>query len=99
MARGGIRCGSGRPKGAKNKSAMVIETPSTNDPKEFLLSIMNDVNADPRARIDAAKCLMPFCHPKLGEGGKKDQKQDAAKAASQGKFAPKAPPKLVINNR
>lgn len=37
------------------------------DPKAFLMSIMDDESADPRVRVDAAKCLMPFCHPKLGE--------------------------------
>lgn len=68
------------------------------DPKSFLLAAMNDLKLDPKQRIDAAKALMPFMHPKLGEGGKKDQKQDAAKKAASGKFASAAPPKLAAAN-
>jgi phage terminase small subunit len=65
------------------------------DPKAFLLAAMNDGELEPKLRIDAAKALMPFTHAKLGEGGKKDQKQDAAAKAGAGKFAAAAPPKLV----
>ena len=65
------------------------------DPKHFLLAAMNDGKLDDKLRIDAAKALMPFVHSKLGEGGKKDQRQDAAKKAAGGKFAAAAPPKLV----
>lgn len=69
------------------------------DPADFLMDQMNDDRLDPRDRRDAAKALMPFKHQKLGEGGKKDQKQDAAKTAARGKFAPAAAPKLVVNNK
>jgi len=34
-----------------------------------------------------------------GEKGKKEQREDAAKEAAKGKFAPPAPPKLVVDNR
>lgn len=68
------------------------------DPKAFLLAAMNDLDLDPKQRIDAAKALMPFMHQKLGEGGKKEQRQDAAKAASTGKFASADPPKLAAAN-
>ena len=69
------------------------------DPKHFLMAAMNDGELDDKLRIDAAKALMPFVHSKLGEGGKKDQRQDAAKKAAGGKFAASAPPKLVVNNK
>ena len=69
------------------------------DPADYLMDQMNDPALDPRDRRDAAKALMPFKHQKLGEGGKKDQKQDAAKTAARGKFAPAAAPKLVVNNK
>jgi len=69
------------------------------DPRAFLLAAMNDQELDPRLRIDAAKALMPFTHTKLGEGGKKDQKNEAAKKAGAGRFASAAPPTLVVNNR
>lgn len=72
-----------------------FDIPETDDPIRFLTTIMNEPAADLRFRIDAAKAMLPFKHQKLGEGGKKDQKQDAAAKASAGKFAAAAPPKLV----
>lgn len=68
------------------------------DPKAFLLAAMNDGALDPKLRLDAAKALMPFTHNKLGEGGKKDQKQDAARKAGAGKYGSAEPPKLAANN-
>jgi phage terminase small subunit len=56
------------------------------DPKTFLLAAMNDLALDPKQRIEAAKALMPFMHKKLGEGGKKEQKEESAKKAAN-KFA------------
>lgn len=67
---------------------------SHSDPKAFLLAAMNDIELEPRQRIEAAKTLMPFMHQKLGEGGKKDQQAAEAKKAAS-RFAPAAPPKLV----
>jgi phage terminase small subunit len=72
---------------------------SHDDPEKFLMAFMNDLEMDPRERKDAAKALMPYKHQKLGEGGKKDAAADAAKKAAGGKFAPTAPPKLIVNNR
>jgi phage terminase small subunit len=68
------------------------------DPQSFLLAAMNDTALDAKLRIDAAKALMPFTHAKLGEGGKKDQKQDAAKKAGAGKYGSAEPPKLAAAN-
>jgi phage terminase small subunit len=68
------------------------------DPRAFLLAAMNDQELDARLRIDAAKALMPFTHSKLGEGGKKDQKQDAARKAGAGKYGSAEPPKLAATN-
>lgn len=71
----------------------------TDDPREFLKAAMNNPALDPRQRIDAAKALMPFEHQKLGEGGKKQTKMDAAKkAAGGGKFASGSAPKLAAAN-
>ncbi|VVE49615.1 terminase small subunit [Pandoraea terrigena] len=64
------------------------------DPKAFLLAAMNDQKTEPKLRIDAAKTLMPFMHAKVGETGKKDQRNEAAKKVAS-RFAPAAPPKLV----
>ena len=64
------------------------------DPKMFLLAAMNDTQLAEKLRIDAAKALMPFVHQKLGEGGKKEQKDAEAKKVAS-RFAQAAPPKLV----
>lgn len=66
------------------------------DPKDFLLAAMNDQMTEPRLRVTAAQVLMPFMHQKLGEGGKKDAKAQAAEKAA-GKFAALTAPKLVAN--
>lgn len=66
------------------------------DPKQFLLAAMNDRNTEPRLRVTAAQVLMPFMHQKRGEGGKKEQRDEAAKKVAS-RFAPAAPPKLVAN--
>jgi len=63
-----------------------IEIPATADPVEFLTNVMNEPAADLRLRIDAAKAMLPFKHKKLGEGGKKDEKDAAAKKAGTGRF-------------
>ena len=67
-----------------------IEIPPTEDPVEFLTKVMNEPAADLRLRIDAAKAMLPFKHQKLGEGGKKEQKQAAAEKAATGKFGLRA---------
>ena len=100
---GGARPNSGgaRPgAGAKKKPVPVIEVATTEDPKKFLISVMNDQEMDARLRIDAAKSLMPFMHVKLGEGGKKEELAGKARQAGAGKFkAAPAPLKLVSGGK
>lgn len=67
------------------------------DPREFLKHVMNDIRAEPKERIDAAKALLPFEHARLAPRGKKDVKSDPTRPT--GRFAVTAPPKLVVNNR
>lgn len=76
----------------------VADLLSHKDPKVFLLALMNDSGADVKLRADAAKALMPFMHKKIGEGGVKDQKKDAAKVAGAGRFGAVEPPRLVASN-
>lgn len=74
-------------------------TKTFEDPLDFLKSVMNDVSEDIDIRKDAAKAMLPYIHQKKGEGGKKDARNAAAKAAAgAGKFGAMAPPKLVVNN-
>ena len=65
------------------------------DPKDFLLAVMNDFGSEPKLRVDAAKALMPFLHPRKGESGKKDSAKEAAEHASKGRFGVRQPPKLT----
>ena len=67
-----------------------IEIPPTADPVEFLTKVMNEPAADLRLRIDAAKAMLPFKHKKLGEGGKKEEKEADAKKAATGRFGLRA---------
>lgn len=93
---GGARPGAGRP---KKEPAILTMAATYDDPAKFLRAVMNDSGSEAKLRVDAAKALMPFVHQKLGEGGKKNAKAEAAKKAAGGRFAPKSPPKLVVNNR
>ena len=71
---------------------------AADDPIDFLKGVMKDLVADPKLRIDAAKALLPYTHGKIAEQGKKDQKANAAKKASAGRFGQGAPPRLAVDN-
>ena len=93
---GGARAGAGR-KPQPKEEKLTLATNGHQTPLEFLLSVMNDNDVDDKLRLDAAKTAAQYCHPKKGEGGKKDERQDAADKARTGKFAPSAPPRLIVN--
>lgn len=67
-------------------------------PLEYMLSVMNDSAADPSRRDRMAQAAAPFVHARAGEVGKKEVAADKAKKVAQGRFAPAAPPKLVVSN-
>ena len=69
-------------------------------PLDFMLKVMNDPKENKELRSRMAVAAAPFCHVRKGEGlGKKQEKDEKAKQAGQGKFKPMAPPlKLVKNN-
>lgn len=62
------------------------------DPKEFLKHAMNNRTLDPKTRIQAAVALLPFEHQKMGETGKKQQRDNDAGDVVKGRFAPAKPP-------
>jgi hypothetical protein len=93
---GGKRAGAGRP---LTVLPPLAASPANQTPLEFLLSTMRDESADPKMRLDAAKSAAPFIHSRAGEIGVKDQKQEAAKKASTGKFAASKPPANIISIR
>jgi phage terminase small subunit len=87
---GGARPGAGRPKKEETETVVVNER----DPLQFLLDVMQGLIEPTPSQLKAAQAAAQYVHAKKGEGGKKEQKQEAAnKVASR--FAPAAPPKLV----
>ena len=66
-------------------------------PLDFLLEVMRNPEEDKGRRMQAATLAAPYCHPKKGESGKKDEKSAAAKKVAS-KFAPAAPPRLAAAN-
>lgn len=62
------------------------------DPREFLKKAMNAKVLEPKLKIQAAIALLPYEYAKLGESGKKEQKELAAGEVVKGRFAPAAPP-------
>lgn len=105
MPRGGYRPGAGRKPKNKDQEApkrpvesVADKAKAYDDPMAFLTSLMNNPLEDIKTRADAAKALLPYTHAKLGEGGKKDAKAEAAKKAAGGRFASvPAPPRARVN--
>lgn len=85
---GGARKGSGR------KKVPPADAAGIGDAKEFLERVVRGDLVPSKAQVDAAKALLPFQHRKLGETGKKEQRQEEAGKAG-GRFNPAAPPRLV----
>lgn len=75
----------------------VETTRGSKDSLECLQEIFSDKSIPIAQRIQAAGLALQFQHPRIGEGkGKKEEKEDRAKAALSGRFAPgKAPLRVV----
>ena len=68
MALGGARPGAGRPKGARNKRHEEVVQGALKGritPLEYLLSVMNNEEAEEARRVDAAKAAAPYVHARL----------------------------------
>ena len=64
-----------------------LSIPETSDPLEFLQTVWNANGLEVKDRIAAARAALPYKHSRLGETGKKQTKEGAAKAATKsGKF-------------
>jgi phage terminase small subunit len=103
---GGARPGAGRkPKAKPGESANTpgkdepAPLPATDDPLAFLMAVQNHPAVDIKTRLRAAIAAAQYKHTKRGDGGKKEEAAGRAKQAGAGRFARKAPPKLVVNNR
>jgi phage terminase small subunit len=73
-----------------------VKTGNDQDPLDYLMSVVNDIEADPRLRVRAAVAAAQYKHVKRGDGGKKEETAEKAVKAGQGKFkAAPSPLKLV----
>jgi hypothetical protein len=61
---GGPQPGSGRPKGKRDTVDPHSKERPAETPLDYLLSVVRDVDADPRFRMEAAKAAAPYCHAK-----------------------------------
>jgi phage terminase small subunit len=88
---GGARPGAGRPR--KGPQPPVISDES--DPLRFLLKVMQGtIEANP-TQLKAAVAAVQYTHVKKGDGGKKDEKAEAAERAAAKFNTPRAPLKVV----
>lgn len=104
MARGGFRPGAGRPKKGELPVMAEVKAEARKarmTPLEYMLSVMNDTEADAGRRDRMAVAAAPFVHARAeaAEPSKKAQRQaNAERSASSGRFATPAGPKLVVSN-
>lgn len=94
---GGARRGAGRPP-KEGKTATVPVEADGKDVLDLLMDIAFGRIEASTVQVRAAIAAVQYTHAKVGEGGKKEIKQDAAKEASEGRFRPSAPPALKIVN-
>ena len=109
MPRGGYRPGAGRPKGSRSGKGKAEAKPAIAGPKgeltplDYMLAVMNDPAAETWRRDRMAIAAAAYKHGRPGAGqaaGKKDRQAEAAgAAASSGRFATPAAPKLVVDNK
>ena len=79
--------------------AVYIPAPiADGDPIAFMTQMMNDVEADPKLRLDAAKAKAAFTVAKPGDVGKKEQKEKDAGKVAGGRFSPAKPPLSVVKS-
>lgn len=70
--------------------------PENLTPLEYLLKVMNDPTIDDFRRDKAAIAAARYCHRKATtQEGKKAEKDEAAKKAASGRFAPANAPKII----
>lgn len=91
------RSGGARPNSGPKKNLIQLAA-NSDDPLEFLLQVMQDEKAPAEMRVRSAMIAAQYMHSRKGEGGVKTGRKSAAAAASSGKFAPAAAPKLVVSN-
>jgi len=93
---GGARPGAGRKPKPKTEPAVdpVVEQEETDMLTLLQRVALGKTMASP-LQVRAAIAAVQYTHTKRGDGGKKDEQADKAKAAAVGKFASAQPPRLV----
>ena len=82
----------------ENKEYMLIDgNPVEINGEKNLLEVIRNPEEDKGRRMQAATLAAPYCHPKKGESGKKEEKAAAAKRVAS-RFTPAAPPRLAAAN-
>ena len=92
MARGGFRLGAGRPKGTQaqklvaNNKSRPKHAGKRLTPLEYMLSVINDPEADAGRRDRMAIAAAPYIHgrPSSERPGKKEQAARDAETAGEG---------------
>lgn len=88
-----MRPGAGRPRGARDghsvpavKSEAKAAATKKRTPLDYMLSVMNDAEADPVRRDRMAQAAAPYVHPKAEpvKESKADEVQRQAREADQG---------------
>jgi phage terminase small subunit len=98
---GGARPGAGRKPKPKPEPVLVVasvndEAPAKDDTLKLLQDIaFGRIDASP-IQVRAAIAAVQYTHVKKGDGGKRDEAQERAEKAAS-KFAPSAPPRLVVS--
>lgn len=65
-------------------------------PLEYALNVMNDPREPKERRDRLCVAILPFCHVKQGEGGKREKAAEKAEKLSSGKFAAAPPPLRAV---
>jgi hypothetical protein len=94
--RGGPRPGASQP---KPPTLLKVPAEECEDSLDFLRAVIRDNKAPAELRVRAAVSLAQYEHTRSKDGGKNLTKTTKSREAASGKFAPGAPPKLVVNNR
>ena len=103
---GGKRAGAGRPKGSvstvpaitvfQTAAQPVMVEAKIADPLQYLSEVMLS-SPDEKMRIEAAKAMLPYCHPKKGELGKKEtQQQEAEQTQAASPYKAAQPPLRMV---
>lgn len=101
---GGARPGAGRKPNPKPETtpipahiAQVVEGQPL-DPRPVLEQVALGLLEVTAQQYKALAALLPYVHTKMGEGGKKEAAEKAAKTAGAGKFGARQGPRLVADN-